>query len=147
LDIDATVITRLEDAGAILIAKTTLGELAQGDVWFGGKTKNPWDITRGSSGSSAGSSSAVSAGCLPFAIGSETLGSIVSPSNECGVTGLRPSFGRVSKYGAMALSWSMDNLGPFAGRVKVPALVLTPYREPIRMTSALLPRRLIMTAG
>jgi len=123
LDIDATVITRLEDAGAILIAKTTLGELAQGDVWFGGKTKNPWDITRGSSGSSAGSSSAVSAGCLPFAIGSETLGSIVSPSNECGVTGLRPSFGRVSKYGAMALSWSMDKLGPIARSVEDAAIV------------------------
>jgi len=90
LNIDATVITRLEYAGAILIAKTSLGELAQGDVWFGGKTRNPWDITRGSSGSSAGSASAVSAGCLPFAIGSETLGSIVSPSNECGDSGLRP---------------------------------------------------------
>jgi len=123
LAIDATVVTRLEDAGAILVAKTSLGELAQGDVWFGGKTKNPWDITRGSSGSSAGSSSAVSAGCLPFAIGSETLGSIVSPSNECGVTGLRPSFGRVSKYGAMALSWSMDKLGPIARSVEDLAIV------------------------
>jgi len=123
LDIDATVITRLEDAGAILIAKTSLGELAQGDVWFGGKTKNPWDITRGSSGSSAGSASAVTAGCLPFAIGSETLGSIVSPSTECGATGLRPSFGRVSKYGAMALSWSMDKLGPIARCVDDAAIV------------------------
>jgi Asp-tRNA(Asn)/Glu-tRNA(Gln) amidotransferase A subunit family amidase len=123
LAIDATVVTRLEDAGAILIAKTSLGELAQGDVWFGGKTKNPWDITRGSSGSSAGSSSAVSAGCLPFALGSETLGSIVSPSTECGVTGLRPSFGRVSKYGAMALSWSMDKLGPIARTVEDAAIV------------------------
>jgi Asp-tRNA(Asn)/Glu-tRNA(Gln) amidotransferase A subunit family amidase len=123
LDVDATVVTRLEDAGAILIAKTSLGELAQGDVWFGGKTKNPWDITRGSSGSSAGSSSAVGAGCLPFAIGSETLGSIVSPSTECGVTGLRPSFGRVSKYGAMALSWSMDKLGPITRSVEDAAIV------------------------
>lgn len=121
--IDATVIARLENAGAILVAKTSLGELAQGDVWFGGKTKNPWDITRGSSGSSAGSASAVSAGCLPFAIGSETLGSIVSPSTECGVTGLRPSFGRVSKYGAMALSWSMDKLGPIARSVDDAAIV------------------------
>ncbi len=123
LDIDATVITKLENAGAVLVAKTTLGELAQGDVWFGGKTKNPWDITRGSSGSSAGSASAVSAGCVPFAIGSETLGSIVSPSTECGDTGLRPSFGRVSKYGAMALSWSMDKLGPITRSVEDDAIV------------------------
>jgi Asp-tRNA(Asn)/Glu-tRNA(Gln) amidotransferase A subunit family amidase len=123
VNIDATVVSRLENAGAILIAKTSLGELAQGDIWFGGKTKNPWDITRGSSGSSAGSSSAVSAGCLPFAIGSETLGSIVSPSTECGVTGLRPSFGRVSKYGAMALSWSMDKLGAIARSVEDATIV------------------------
>ncbi|WP_069658318.1 amidase [Arcticibacter eurypsychrophilus] len=123
LKFDATVITRLEEAGAILVAKTSLGELAMDDVWFGGKTKNPWDITRGSSGSSAGSASAVSAGCLPFAIGSETLGSIVSPSTECGTTGLRPSFGRVSKYGAMALSWSMDKLGPITRSVEDAAIV------------------------
>ncbi|MES2829198.1 MAG: amidase [Bacteroidota bacterium] len=123
LVIDATVITRLEDAGAVLVAKTTLGELAMGDTWFGGKTKNPWDLNRGSSGSSAGSASAVSAGCLPFAIGSETLGSIVSPSTECGDTGLRPSFGRVSKYGAMALSWSMDKLGPITRSVTDAAIV------------------------
>ncbi|MES2278504.1 MAG: amidase [Bacteroidota bacterium] len=123
LDVDATVITKLEAAGAVMCAKLTLGELAQGDVWFGGKTKNPWDITRGSSGSSAGPASTVSAGCLPFAIGSETLGSIVSPSSECGDTGLRPSFGRVSKYGAMALSWSMDKLGPIARSVEDVAIV------------------------
>jgi Asp-tRNA(Asn)/Glu-tRNA(Gln) amidotransferase A subunit family amidase len=123
LDIDATVITKLEAAGAVMCAKLTLGELAQGDVWFGGKTKNPWDITRGSSGSSAGPASAVGAGCLPFAIGSETMGSIVSPSTECGDTGLRPSFGRVSKYGAMALSWSMDKLGPIARSVEDVAIV------------------------
>lgn len=123
IDLDATVITRLENAGAVLIAKTTLGELAMGDVWFGGKTKNPWDIKRGSSGSSAGSASAVAAGCLPFAIGSETLGSIVGPSTECGTTGLRPSFGRVSKHGAMALSWSMDKLGPIARTVEDCAIV------------------------
>ncbi len=122
-NVDATVITRLENAGAILVCKTTLGELAMGDVWFGGKTKNPWDITRGSSGSSAGSASAVAAGCLPFAIGSETLGSIVSPSTECGTTGLRPTFGRVSKYGAMALSWSMDKLGPITRDVEDCAIV------------------------
>jgi Asp-tRNA(Asn)/Glu-tRNA(Gln) amidotransferase A subunit family amidase len=123
LDIDATAITKLEEAGAILIAKMTLGELAMGDVWFGGKTKNPWNLNRGSSGSSAGSASAVAAGCMPFAIGSETLGSIVSPSSECGTTGLRPSFGRVSKYGAMALSWSMDKLGPITRSVEDCAIV------------------------
>ena len=123
LDVDATVITKLENAGAVMLAKLTLGELAQGDVWFGGKTKNPWDLTRGSSGSSAGPASAVAAGCLPFAIGSETLGSIVSPSTECGDTGLRPSFGRVSKYGAMALSWSMDKLGPITRSVEDAAIV------------------------
>jgi Asp-tRNA(Asn)/Glu-tRNA(Gln) amidotransferase A subunit family amidase len=123
LQVDATVVKRLEAAGAVLIAKLTLGELAQGDNWYGGITKNPWDITRGSSGSSAGSASAVSAGCLPFAIGSETLGSIVSPSTECGDTGLRPSFGRVSKYGAMALSWTMDKLGPITRSVEDAAIV------------------------
>jgi len=123
IDLDATVITRLENAGAVLIAKLTLGELAMGDVWYGGKTKNPWDIKRGSSGSSAGSASAVAAGCMPFAIGSETLGSIVSPSTECGTTGLRPSFGRVSKHGAMALSWSMDKLGPITRTVEDCAIV------------------------
>jgi Asp-tRNA(Asn)/Glu-tRNA(Gln) amidotransferase A subunit family amidase len=123
IELDATVITRLESKGAVLIAKTTLGELAMGDVWFGGKTKNPWNTKRGSSGSSAGSASAVAAGCLPFAIGSETLGSIVSPSTECGTTGLRPSFGRVSKYGAMALSWSMDKLGPITRSVEDCAIV------------------------
>ena len=123
IDLDATVLTKLENAGAVLIAKLTLGELAMGDVWFGGKTRNPWDINRGSSGSSAGSASAVAAGCLPFAIGSETLGSIVSPSTECGTTGLRPSFGRISKHGAMALSWSMDKLGPITRSVQDCAIV------------------------
>ncbi|MCC8426555.1 amidase [Mucilaginibacter sp. UR6-11] len=123
LNIDATIVKRLEDAGAVLVAKLTLGELAMGDTWFGGMTRNPWDITRGSSGSSAGPASTVSAGCLPFAIGSETLGSIVSPSTECGDTGLRPSFGRVSKYGAMALSWSMDKLGPITRSVEDAAIV------------------------
>jgi Asp-tRNA(Asn)/Glu-tRNA(Gln) amidotransferase A subunit family amidase len=123
LKVDATVVKRLQDAGAILIAKLTLGELAMGETWFGGKTLNPWDLTQGSSGSSAGPASSVSAGCLPFAIGSETLGSIVSPSDRCGVTGLRPSFGRVSKYGAMALSWSMDKLGPITRSVEDAAIV------------------------
>lgn len=123
LGVDATVVKRLHDAGAVLVAKLSLGELAMGDVWFGGMTRNPWDISRGSSGSSAGPASAVSAGCLPFGIGSETLGSIVSPSTECGDTGLRPSFGRVSKYGAMALSWSMDKLGPITRSVEDAAIV------------------------
>lgn len=123
LNYDAVVIERLEKAGAVLCAKMTLGELAWGDVWFGGMTKNPWDLKRGSSGSSAGSASAVSAGLLPFAIGSETLGSIVSPSSECGDTGLRPTFGRVPRTGAMALSWSMDKLGPLCRTVEDCAIV------------------------
>ncbi len=123
LEVDATVVKKLEAAGAVLVAKLTLGELASGDVWFGGRTNNPWDLKRGSSGSSAGPASAVSAGCLPFAIGSETLGSIVSPSTECGDTGLRPSFGRVSKTGAMALSWTMDKLGPITRSAEDCAIV------------------------
>ncbi|MGH7562076.1 MAG: amidase [Gemmatimonadales bacterium] len=108
----ATVVERLDAAGAVLVAKLSLGELAQGDVWYGGTTKNPWNIEQGSSGSSAGPGSATAAGAVPFAIGSETLGSIVSPSTRNGVTGLRPTFGRVSRHGAMALSWTMDKLGP-----------------------------------
>ncbi|KAA9331632.1 amidase [Hymenobacter busanensis] len=114
LDEDAAVVTRLREAGAVLCAKLTLGELAMGDVWYGGRTRTPWDVEKGSSGSSAGSAAAVAAGLLPFAIGTETLGSIVSPSTACGVTGLRPSFGRVSRAGAMALSWTMDKVGPIA---------------------------------
>ena len=112
IDVDATVINKLESAGAVLVAKLTMGALAWGDVWFGGKTRNPWDTTKGSSGSSAGPGSAVAAGLVPFAIGTETWGSIVSPSTVCGVTGLRPTYGRVSRTGAMALSWSMDKIGP-----------------------------------
>ncbi|MHC2990110.1 amidase [Pontibacter sp. HJ8] len=123
IDLDATVVERLEKAGAVLVAKLTLGELAMGDVWYGGKTKSPWDITKGSSGSSAGSASAVAAGLLPFAIGTETLGSIVSPSTACGTTGLRPTFGRVSRHGAMALSWSMDKIGPIARSAEDCAIV------------------------
>ncbi|UTA69718.1 amidase [Emticicia sp. 21SJ11W-3] len=130
IDQDAEVIRRLEKAGAILCAKLTLGELAMGDVWFGGKTLNPWDLNRGSSGSSAGSASSVSAGLLPFAIGSETLGSIVSPSTECGTTGLRPTFGRVPRTGAMALSWSMDKLGPICRTVEDCAIVFNAIQGP-----------------
>ncbi|AIZ64804.1 amidase [Hymenobacter sp. DG25B] len=121
---DAAVVIRLQEAGAVLVAKFTLGELAMGDVWYGGKTRTPWDITKGSSGSSAGSAAAVSAGLVPFAIGTETLGSIVSPSTACGVTGLRPSFGRISRYGAMALSWTMDKPGPIARSAEDCATVL-----------------------
>ncbi len=130
LNYDATVITKLEEAGAVLVAKLTLGALAMGDVWFGGMTRNPWDVETGSSGSSAGSAAAVSAGLVPFAIGTETLGSIVSPSTVCGTTGLRPTFGRVSKYGAMALSWSMDKIGPIARSVEDCAIVFNAIYGP-----------------
>ncbi|HEY0784974.1 MAG TPA: amidase [Acidobacteriaceae bacterium] len=127
---DATVVQRLDAAGAVLVAKTTLGALAMGDKWFGGRTRNPWNPTQGSSGSSAGSASAVSAGCLAFAIGSETLGSISSPSTRCGVTGLRPTFGLVPRTGAMALSWTMDKLGPICRAVEDCAAVLSVIRGP-----------------
>ncbi|HEX9250959.1 MAG TPA: amidase [Ignavibacteriaceae bacterium] len=123
IDEDATVITKLENAGAVLVAKLTMGALAWGDVWFGGITRNPWDTTKGSSGSSAGSASSVSAGLLPFAIGTETYGSIVSPSTVCGTTGLRPTYGRVSRTGAMALSWSMDKIGPICRSAEDLAIV------------------------
>lgn len=109
---DAEVVKKLDEAGAILLAKFSLGSLAMDDVWFGGLTRNPWDLNQGSSGSSAGSASATAAGLVPFAIGTETWGSIVSPCTRCGVTGLRPTFGRVSRTGGMALSWSMDKVGP-----------------------------------
>jgi Asp-tRNA(Asn)/Glu-tRNA(Gln) amidotransferase A subunit family amidase len=114
IDETATVVERLNEAGGVLVGKFTLGALAMGDIWYGGVTKNPWNLKQGSSGSSAGSASAVSAGLVPFAIGTETLGSIVSPSTRNGVTGLRPTYGRVSKDGAMALSWSMDKIGPIS---------------------------------
>lgn len=129
-DEDATVVKRLDAAGAILIAKLTLGALAQGDVWFGGMTRNPWKPEQGSSGSSAGAASATAAGCVGFAIGSETLGSISSPSTRCGATGLRPTFGRVPRTGAMALSWSMDKLGPICRSVEDCALVLNTIYGP-----------------
>jgi Asp-tRNA(Asn)/Glu-tRNA(Gln) amidotransferase A subunit family amidase len=124
LDEDASIIKKLEEAGAVLTAKLTMGALAWGDVWFGGKTRNPWDTTQGSSGSSAGSASSVAAGLLPFAIGTETWGSIVSPSTICGITGLRPTYGRVSRTGAMALSWSMDKIGPICRTAEDCAIVL-----------------------
>lgn len=124
LDTKATVARKLEDAGAVLVAKLTLGALAMGDHWFGGVTRNPWNNKEGSSGSSAGSASAVAAGLVGFAIGSETLGSIVSPCRQCGATGLRPTFGRVSRHGCMTLSWSMDKLGPITRSVEDCALIL-----------------------
>ena len=124
IDTDATVVQRLDDAGAVLVAKLTLGELAQGDIWFGATTKNPWKVAQGSSGSSAGPASATAAGLVGFSIGSETLGSISSPSTRCGTTGLRPTFGRVPRTGAMALSWTMDKLGPICRSVEDCALVL-----------------------
>ena len=124
IDEDATVVQRLDRAGAILLAKLTLGELAQGDMWFGGRTRNPWKVDAGSSGSSAGPASATAGGLVGFSIGSETLGSISSPSTVCGTTGLRPTYGRVPKTGAMALSWTMDKLGPICRSVEDCALVL-----------------------
>jgi len=120
---DATVVNRLEEAGAVLVAKLSMGALAWGDVWFGGRTRNPWNLEQGSSGSSAGPASATAAGLVGFSIGTETWGSIVSPCTVCGVSGLRPTFGRVSRYGAMALSWSMDKIGPICRSVKDCALV------------------------
>ncbi|MEP6506787.1 MAG: amidase [Gemmatimonadales bacterium] len=124
IDEDATVVQRLDAAGAILVAKLSLGELAQGDVWYGARTRNPWKVENGSSGSSAGPASATAAGLVAFAIGSETLGSISSPSTVCGTTGLRPTYGRVPKTGAMALSWSMDKLGPLCRSAEDCAIVL-----------------------
>ena len=127
---DAAVIGRLRAAGAILVAKLSLGALALNDVWFGGRTSNPWFLEEGSGGSSAGSGAAVSAGLVPFAIGSETFGSIVDPAMRCGVTGLRPTFGRVPRTGAMTLSWSHDKLGPLTRSVEDTALVLAAISGP-----------------
>jgi Asp-tRNA(Asn)/Glu-tRNA(Gln) amidotransferase A subunit family amidase len=121
---DAAVVRRLKEAGAVLVAKSTLGALAYGDVWFGGRTRNPWNPGEGSAGSSAGSAAVVAAGLAGFAIGTETLGSIVSPCMRCGTTGLRPTYGRVSRDGAMALCWSLDKIGPICRRVEDAALVL-----------------------
>jgi Asp-tRNA(Asn)/Glu-tRNA(Gln) amidotransferase A subunit family amidase len=130
IDDNAAVIEKLEKAGAVLVAKLTLGALAWGDVWFGGTTKNPWDLEQGSSGSSAGSASATAAGLVAFSIGTETWGSIVSPSTRCGVTGLRPTYGRVSRTGAMALSWTMDKIGPICRTVEDCAIVFDAIRGP-----------------
>jgi len=120
---DAYVYSRLKEAGAVLVAKFTLGALAMGDYWYGGRTKNPWNLQYGSSGSSAGSASATVAGLVPFAIGTETWGSIVSPSTTCGATGLRPTFGSISRTGAMALSYSLDKVGPICRSASDAAIV------------------------
>ncbi len=123
IDEDAYVYTRLKEAGAVLVAKFTLGALAMGDYWYGGRTKNPWNLQYGSSGSSAGSASATVAGLVPFAIGTETWGSIISPSTTCGATGLRPTFGSISRSGAMALSYSLDKVGPICRSASDAAIV------------------------
>jgi len=129
-DYDASVVEMLRDAGAVLIAKLATGELASGDQWFGGQTKNPWNPSEGSSGSSAGPASATAAGCVGFAIGSETSGSILSPSARCGLAGLRPTFGRVSRYGVMALSWTQDRLGPLCRYAEDCAIVMQAIAKP-----------------
>lgn len=123
IDETATVVKKLDEAGAVLVAKLSMGALAMGDVWYQDTTRNPWNLEQGSSGSSAGSASATSAGLVPFSIGTETLGSIVSPSTRCGTTGLRPTYGRVSRTGAMALSWTMDKIGPICRNAADCALV------------------------
>ena len=122
-EVDATIVERLRDAGGVLVAKLSMGALAQGGVWFGGSTRNPWSPDNSSSGSSAGPGAATAAGLVAFAIGTETRGSIISPSSTCGVVGLRPTYGRVSRYGAMALSWTMDKIGPMCRSVEDCALV------------------------
>lgn len=127
---DATVVERLDAAGAVLVCKTSLGEFAYGDLWQGGRTRTPWNVEKGSSGSSAGSASLVSAGGLPFALGTETLGSIVSPCTACGATGIRPTFGRVPRTGAMNLSWTMDKVGPIARSVLDASIVLAVIAGP-----------------
>ena len=129
-DYDASVVEMLREAGAVLIAKLATGELAGGDQWFGGQTKNPWDPTQGSSGSSAGPSSATAAGCVGFAIGTETSGSILSPAARCGLAGLRPTFGRISRYGVMALSWTQDRLGPLCRYAEDCAIVMQAVAKP-----------------
>lgn len=130
IDETATVVQKLDEAGAILVAKLTMGALAMGDIWYGGVTKNPWNLKQGSSGSSAGSASATAAGLVAFAIGTETWGSIISPSTRCGITGLRPTYGLVSRHGAMALAWSMDKIGPMCRSALDCAIVFDAIRGP-----------------
>lgn len=153
IDEDAYVYQRLRDAGAVLVGKFTLGALAMGDYWYGGRTRSPWNLERGSSGSSAGSAAATVAGLVPFAIGTETWGSIISPANACGATGLRPTFGSISRTGAMALSWSLDKIGPICRSAIDAAIVFTyingtddndgiPAPMPFRFDASADPRKL-----
>ena len=130
IDEEASVVVMLREAGAVLLAKLASGELASGDQWFGGQTKNPWNLEQGSSGSSAGPGSATAAGCVAFGIGTETSGSILSPSGRCGVTGLRPTFGRVSRHGVMTLSWTQDRLGPMCRYAEDCAVVMSVIAKP-----------------
>ncbi|WP_420384792.1 amidase [Roseivirga sp.] len=141
IDYTATVVKRLEEQGAVLIAKLVSGSLARGDVWFGGKTKNPWDLSQGASGSSAGSGSATSAGLVAFSLGTETLGSITSPATRNGVTGLRPTYGRISRHGVMSLSWSMDKVGPICRSAEDCEIVLSAIygKDPLDPTTNLVP--------
>jgi Asp-tRNA(Asn)/Glu-tRNA(Gln) amidotransferase A subunit family amidase len=145
-DSDATVVKRLHEAGAVLVAKLSLGALALNDVWFGGDTKNPWVLEEGSGGSSAGPGSATAAGLVGFSIGSETEGSIIDPSMRCGVTGLRPTFGRVARTGAMTLSWSMDKIGPITRGVEDALLVLAAISGPDAGDVSSVPSRLAFEA-
>src|SRR6202048_4786474 len=144
---DAVVVKRLHDAGAVLVAKLSLGALALNDIWFGGQTMNPWLLEEASSGSSAGPGAAVSAGLVGFAIGSETGGSIVSPSMRCGITGLRPTYGRVARTGAMTLCWSLDKLGPMTRSVEDAMLVLQAISGPDAGDLGSVPSRLDFDAG
>jgi Asp-tRNA(Asn)/Glu-tRNA(Gln) amidotransferase A subunit family amidase len=130
IDQDASIVEMLREAGAVLLAKLASGELAQGDRWFGGQTKNPWNLEEGSSGSSAGPGAATAAGLCAFAIGTETSGSILSPSARCGVTGLRPTFGRISRHGVMALAWTQDRLGPMCRYAEDCAVVMSAIAKP-----------------
>jgi Asp-tRNA(Asn)/Glu-tRNA(Gln) amidotransferase A subunit family amidase len=146
-DKNAVVVQRLNDAGAVLVAKLSLGALALNDIWFGGQTMNPWLLEEGSSGSSAGPGAATAAGLVGFAMGSETGGSIVSPSMRCGVTGLRPTFGRVARTGAMTLCWSLDKLGPMARSVEDTMLVLNTITGPDAGDVSSVPSKLAFDAN
>src|SRR5213075_339281 len=146
-DADAVVVDRLYKAGAVLVAKLSLGALALNDIWFGGQTMNPWLLEEGASGSSAGPGAATAAGLVGFSIGSETGGSIVAPSMRCGVTGLRPTFGRVPRSGAMTLCWSLDKLGPMTRYVEDAALVLRAISGPEADDVSSVPSKLDFDAG
>jgi len=147
IDEDATVVKRLDEAGAVLVAKLTSGALAMGDKWFGGRTLNPWNLAQGSSGSSAGPAAATAAGCVAFSIGSETLGSISSPSTRCGTTGYRPTFGFVPRTGAMTLAWTMDKLGPICRAVEDCALVMQAIYGPDDSDLSVIPAPFVWDAG